>query len=82
MNTMAGITDSETAELIKAINERRHVLSELEKQKDKLQQVVERKRNELKLALIKEREQLDTHISNMRGQLDTLQKTNNALDQV
>ena len=82
MNTMAGITDSETAELIKAVNERKHVLSELEKQKDKLQQVVERKRNELKLALIKEREQLDEHISNMRGQLDTLQKTNNALDQV
>ena len=79
---MAGITDSETAELIKAVNERKHVLSELEKQKDKLQQVVERKRNELKLALIKEREQLDEHISNMRGQLDTLQKTNNALDQV
>ena len=82
MNTMAGITDSETAELIKAVNERKHVLSELEKQKDKLQQVVERKRNELKLALIKEREQLDEHISNMRGQLGTLQKTNNALDQV
>ena len=82
MNTMAGITDSETAELIKAVNERKHVLSELEKQKDKLQQVVERKRNELKLALIKEREQLDEHIPNMRGQLDTLQKTNNALDQV
>ena len=75
MNTMAGITDSETAELIKAVNERKHVLSELEKQKDKLQQVVERKRNELKLALIKEREQLDEHISDMRGQLDTLQKT-------
>ena len=82
MNTMAGITDSETAELVKAVNERKHVLSELEKQKDKLQQVVERKRNELKLALIKEREQLDEHISNMRGQLDMLQKTNNALDQV
>ena len=82
MNTIAGITDSETAELIKAVNERKHVLSELEKQKDKLQKVVERKRNELKLALIKEREQLDEHISNMRGQLDMLQKTNNALDQV
>ena len=66
MNTMAGITDSETAELIKAVNERKHVLSELEKQKDKLQQVVERKRNDLKLALIKEREQLDEHISNMK----------------
>ena len=79
---MAGITDSETAELIRAVDERKHVLSELEKQKDKLQQVVERKRNMLKLALIKEREQLDEHISNMRGQLDTLQKTNNALDQV
>ena len=82
MNTMADITDSETAELIKAVNERKHVLSELEKQKDKLQQVVERKRNELKLGLIKEREQLDEHISNMRGQLGMLQKTNNALDQV
>ena len=40
MNTMAGITDSETGELINAVNERKHILSELEKQKDKLQQVV------------------------------------------
>ena len=58
MNSMAGITDSETAELIRAVNERKQVLLDLQKQKDKLQQVVERKRNELKLALIKEREQL------------------------
>ena len=64
---MDGITDSETAELLRAVDERKHVLSDLEKQKDELQQVVERKRNELKLALIKEREQLDEHISNMTG---------------
>ena len=82
MNSMGGITDSETAELLRAIDERKHVLLDLEKQKDKLQQVVERKRNELKLALIKEREQLDEHISNMRGQVETLQRTKNALDQV
>ena len=82
MNSMDGITDSETAELLRAVNERKHVLLDLEKQKDKLQQVVERKRNELKLALIKEREQLDEHISNMRGQVEMLQRTKNALDQV
>ena len=74
MNSMAGITDSETAELIRAVDERKHVLLDLEKKKDELQQVVERKRKELKLALIKEREQLDEHISNMRGQVETLQK--------
>ena len=82
MNSMDGITDSETAELLRAVNERKHVLSDLEKQKDELQQVVERKRNELKLALIKEREQLDEHISNMRGQVEMLQRAKNALDQV
>ena len=82
MNSMDGITDSETAELLRAVNERKHVLSDLEKQKDELQQVVERKRNELKLALVKEREQLDAHISNMRGQVEMLQRTKNALDQV
>ena len=82
MNSMAGITDSETAELIRDVDERKHVLLDLQKQMDKLQQVVEKKRKELKLALIKEREQLDEYISYMRGQLDMLQKTNNALDQV
>ena len=82
MNNMDGITDSETAELLRAVNERKHVLSDLEKQKDGLQQVIERNRNELKLALIKEREQLDEHISNMRGQVEMLQRTKNALDQV
>ena len=56
MNSMDGITDSETAELLRAVDEREHVLLDLEKQKDELQQVVERKRNKLKLALIKERE--------------------------
>ena len=40
MNSMADITDSETAELIRAVNERKHVFSDLEKQKDELQQVV------------------------------------------
>ena len=82
MNSMDGITDSEIAELLRPVDERKHVLLDLEKQKDELQQVVERKRNELKLALIKEREQLDEHISNMREQVETLQKTKNALDQV
>ena len=82
MNSMDDITDSETAELLRAVNERKRVLLDLEKQKNELQQVVERKRNELKLALTKEREQLDEHISNMRGQVETLQRTKNALDQV
>ena len=79
---MAAMTDLDTDQLMRDIDEKDHVYFNLVKETDALRQVVERKKEELKVALIRKNEQLDANISDMRGQLSTLQNTNSALNKV
>ena len=69
---MAAMTDLDTDQLMRDINEKECVYLNLVKETDALRQVVEIKKEELKVTLIRKNEQLNINISDMRGQLNTL----------